>query len=194
MKWIAGLTALALSQPLRAQVPPATNFEVLGGLSAVAGVVPIRVDGIARVSTFAGFDVNAGFQFPHVSLALCLDYWELTRGSDYGGAGIDVAVLSEFRQSRGSLTTIRFGVGGGDGSMDRGRSGTDVSTERGVLVFGGMGREILVSSNRFLVTADLRFPNTNDGLTTRRRPALQFGVGYRLRSQQEIRPIHGPRL
>ena len=168
-----------------------TNIEVFGTASFQGGVVPVKAPSGSHIAPSGGIRIDGGLQFQRMAVGFGFGFWQMVPTDEYGGEGIDVFLLGEWRPGSDTRTTIRGALGYGGDSFDAGHG-----TERpavggdGTMWSIGVGREVITPFDTQLhLTVDLVVQAPTDGSIGRRPPMLELGVGYRLRRFQSISPL-----
>ena len=121
---------LALLAPSAAQGQMAgTSVELFATAGAVAGFTPVDAESGSHIAGHAGARFDGGFQFPRLGLGVGGRYWEMAPTDEYGGTGVDVFFLGEWRPGNSLRTTFRGTLGSGFDDFDSGH-GTSRPTIR----------------------------------------------------------------
>ena len=174
---------------------PATSIELFGTAGAIAGITPLRVGAASRIGVHGGGRVDVGIQTPRLGYGIGARYWELIPTQQFGGHGLDVFFLSEWRQFDDHLLSARVAFGTGFDDIDGGRGPQSERTSTSGVHFSvGLARELIFpSGGRGILSLDLVMPNVNTDVSGRRQPVVEVGFGYRIRAYHPIEAIGVPR-
>ena len=188
-RWLSVLFVLLAPAAARAQLV-GMNIELFGTVGVVGGVTPVQVASGSHLDSHAGIRLDGGVQIARFGLGAGLRYWEMTPTEEYGGRGMDVFILGEWRPGKSLRTTVRASYGIGFDDIDSGHSqASPTISTNGDVWSVGVGHEVIVFSGaRFILSADLLMP-ANPGAIGRRRPVFEIGLGFRFREFQAIVPL-----
>lgn len=150
-RWLSVLFVLLAPAAARAQLV-GMNIELFGTVGVVGGVTPVQVASGSHLDSHAGIRLDGGMQIARVGLGAGLRYWEMTPTEEYGGSGLDLFFLGEWRPGNSLRTTVRASYGIGFDDIDSGRSQASptISTV-GDVSSVGVGHEVIVFSGaRFI--------------------------------------------
>jgi hypothetical protein len=170
---------------------PGMNVELAGTASLIGGWMPVSVNGVSYVDPYAGVRADGSIQLEHVQFGAAIRLWEMQRADTYGGGGQTFYLVSEIRPNRGSHASLRFAYGYDHNTVDPGggpaRPEVVADAAMGAI---GLGYEFNAPSNaRMQLTLDVWLPAESGKAIALRQPALEIGIGYRVRAFQPIRPI-----